>query len=274
MNKSKHAVILYRKGVNDDDSELQSAQNRFEVSHLRNAIPPNSIVIGRYSVLPFYKELELDLAQNGSRLINSFAQHQFLADMREWYPVLEGLTPKLYRRLQDLPEVGPFVLKGQTNSKKANWATHMFAATKRDAGDVWSRLADDTLIAQQEILARDYVPLKRLMTGFNGLPITKEFRFFVLFDRVLCGAFYWSNYVADLDTVPQVDEVPKSFLREVINRIGSRANFYALDVAQTESGEWIVVELNDGQMSGLSCNDSQTFYGEIERALDSQKTIS
>jgi hypothetical protein len=192
----------------EDDEEIQAAKDAgFRVVHQRTDVLDGELVIGRYSVLPFYKELERDIRNQGADLINTYRQHRFLADMREWVPCLKGLTPKLYHRLQDLPDNGgPFVLKGETNSKKYLWNTHMYAADKRAAGEVYSRLQDDMLLAQQEIYVRDYVPLKRLATGFNELPIANEFRFFVLYGQVLCGAFYWSSHVADLASVPSAAE--------------------------------------------------------------------
>jgi len=263
-------VILYRKGADPqaDTEELYSANNHFRVIHQRSEVKNGDLVIGRYSVLPFYRELSLDVGTNGGRLINSFRQHQFVADMREWCEVLEEMTPRLYHRLQDIPDVGPFVLKGQTNSKKHMWNTHMFARTKREAGEVWSRLRDDMLLSDQEIYARDYVPLVRLATGMNELPISMEFRFFVCYGNVVSGGFYWSSHLDDLEgPVPDPNIVPREFLDEAIRRLGPHVNFYAIDVAKTAAGPWTVVEVNDGQMSGLSCNDPNELYGNFKKIL-------
>jgi len=262
-------VILYRRGVNpdEDDEEIAAAKEAgFLVEHQRTDIMDDDLVIGRYSVLPFYRELQKDIENRGATLVNTFRQHQFIADMREWCEVLDDMTPRLYPRLQDLPEHGPFVLKGQTNSKKHLWDTHMFAADKKAAGEVYSRLRDDMLLADQEIYARDYVPLKRLTTGFNGLPITNEFRFFVLNGQILTGAFYWASHAADLEVVPGAGEVNWSFLYSAVRRIGDRANFYAIDVAQKLNGDWTVIEINDGQMSGLSCITPRDLYQALARA--------
>jgi hypothetical protein len=259
-------TILYRRGVNpdEDDAEIQAAKDAgLRVIHHRTDVLEGELVIARYSCLPFYKELEVDVSNRGGLLVNSYREHRYIADMAQWVPDLEDLTPRLYRRLQDLPETGPFVLKGETNSKKHLWDTHMFAADKRAAGEVYSRLQDDMLLAQQEIYIRDYVPLKRLATGFNGLPITNEFRFFVMNGQVVTGAFYWSSHTADLPSIPSANQVSREFLAKVIQRIGDMARFYVIDVAETESGEWIVVELNDGQMSGLSCNTPEALYSGL-----------
>jgi hypothetical protein len=106
------------------------------------------------------------------------------------------------------------------------------------------------------------------MTGIHGLPITKEFRFFVAYGEILSGGYYWSSHVEDLPEVPSASEVPSSFLKEVISKIGHKANYYAVDIAQTEMGEWIVIELNDGQMSGLSENDPYVLYGNLRKVID------
>lgn len=259
-------VILYRKGVDPqaDTEELHAASRHVTVIHRRTEVQRGDMIVGRYSVLPFYRELSLDVEALGGCLINSFREHQFVADMREWCEALGDMTPRLYHRLQDLPEVGPFVLKGQTNSKKHMWKTHMFARTKREAGEVWSRLRDDMLLADQEIYAREFVPLVRLAVGANELPISLEFRFFVCHGRVLSGGFYWSSHLDDLEgPVPDPNIVPKDFLNEAINRLSPHVTFYALDVAKTAAGPWTVVEVNDGQMSGLSCNDPDEMYGNL-----------
>src|SRR5271165_2729068 len=76
----------------------------FTVHQNRAFVTPKSLVIGRYSVLPFYKELEEDLAFAGSRLINSFHEHCFAAQMENWVSALGDLTPETWYRLEDVPE--------------------------------------------------------------------------------------------------------------------------------------------------------------------------
>jgi hypothetical protein len=67
-------------------------------------------------------------------------------------------------------------------------------------------------------------------------------------------------------------EVPQEFLQKVMwkiltTEICDPPDYYVIDVAKTESGEWIVVELNDGQMSGLSENNPDTLYGNLKQVL-------
>lgn len=53
------------------------------------------IVIPRYSALPFYKEVEEEINMIGGHMINSYQQHQYVADIKNWYPDLQQFTPKI-----------------------------------------------------------------------------------------------------------------------------------------------------------------------------------
>jgi len=230
----------------------------------------DALVIGRYSVLPWYRELEKDLLVRRSHLINSSTVHNYIASM-QWYQQLgPNLTPETWFGLERVPDdCGPLVLKGETNSKKHLWDTHMFAKDKAAATQVMLRLFDDSLIHTQQIVARKYVPLKTFMTGLHGLPITEEYRFFVAYGKVLAGGFYWSSHVEDLPEVPKVTNVPKEFLQEVMDKLEGALGyaFYVIDVARTETGDWIVVELNDGQQSGLSEVDPVELYTNLRTVV-------
>ena len=258
MTKLK-PVILFRHLPNEDHKELTAIERSdIYLIESRMDVRPDMLVIGRYSVLPFYGEQERDIKQAGAQLINNHYQHNYIAHLMSWYGDLEGLTPRSWMSLEE-------------------WDTHMFAKDRRAAAEICVELQNDSLIGSQDIIIREYVPLKTYMTAIHGLPITKEFRFFVAYGQILSGGYYWSSHVEDLKQdiligaeamgVPSPFEVPREFLQKVIYRIGGKANFLAIDVAQTAAGDWIVVELNDGQMSGLSENDPEILYKNLTRVL-------
>jgi hypothetical protein len=260
--------ILYRESLIEEPEA--SCMTVFACSASRMDIKAGDLVVGRYSVLPYYKEQEHDNKAAGAALINTYQQHQWIADVGAWAcegGTLERYTPQTWMRLEDIPEEGPFVLKGQTNSRKHQWNTHMYAANKQEAVQVYTRLLDDSLIGQQQIYIRKYIPFKRLMTGFNGLPITMEFRFFIAYGKVLTGGFYWSSHVGDLEWVPSPKIVPEEFLEGMAAKVSRHANFVALDVAMDERGHWWVVEVNDGQMAGLSENDPDLLYRRLHEVI-------
>lgn len=70
---------------------------------------------------------------------------------------------------------------------------------------------------------------------------------------------------------PSPEVIPEAFVERAIARVGSvdgRApRWYALDIARTTAGDWVVVEINDGQRSGLSENDPRALYAAMAASL-------
>jgi hypothetical protein len=259
-------VILYR-GDDFEKEELNHASMHFKCTNRRPDIQKDDLVIGRYSMLPFYPEQEKDIEYVGAKLINSYNQHLYVADLKNYVNDLRELTPRTWDDLQNIPDNISFVLKGETNSRKGSWKKDMFASNKKEAIEVYNRLSNDGLIGSQKIYIREYIPLVKYLDGINGMPVTKEFRFFIAYGKVLCGAYYWQSYIDDISSIPNENEVPREFLEKVISRIDNQCNFYVIDVGQTITGEWIVIELNDGQMSGLSCNEPRILYEKLYKVI-------
>lgn len=276
-------VIYYRESLFMPE-ERRIAERYFDCVSSIMDVNEGDLVIGRYSVLPFYKDQEADVIRRGARLINTYRQHQWIANIGEWAGVdgtlrMDGLTPEAmtmneFARRLDLP--GPYVVKGATNSKKFQWNTMMFANTRKEVAEIAVLLMQDGLVGDQEIYVRPYVPLKTFRIGLNGLPITREFRFVCYRGIVLSGGYYWSSHAEDLRDDPEIayqlnpDTVPAEFIRGVAELIKFKANFIAVDVAQTADGDWIVVELNDAQMAGTSEINLDSLYGNLRAVLDAQ----
>lgn len=260
MIKAKNPVILFRGCLAEED-ELLMAKKYFPVIEQRSLVSGEyDLVIPRYSALPFYDELEYDVTHLGSKLLNTRQQHNYVANIRNWYYDLADITPRTWFYLDQIPDEGPFVLKGATNSKKHAWNTMMFAKDKRAAGEVYVRLGNDSMIGVQDICVRQYVPLNKLADGLNGLPIGEEYRFFALNGQVIGKGFYWSNHWDDLEIKPDVNDVPDSLIQKILDVVSPKINGFVFDVARTQTGEWILIELNDLQQSGPSMIDLDTLY--------------
>lgn len=251
--------ILYRKGI-DEENEFEFAEKYSNIFSYRTELPPNSIVWGRYSVLPFYQELEKELSLNGSSLINSYQQHRYVADIENWYNDLIHLTPETWFFWGDLPE-GKYVVKGRTNSRKHEWKNRMFADSREKMISIIGSLLDDSMISEQGLCVRKYIPLKTYDYGINDLPITNEWRFFFYGEKILSYGYYWSSFYEKGPS--EIEEEGIRVAKEAAKIASKNINFFVVDVAQTEEGNWIVIELNDAQMSGLSCNDPKTLYENI-----------
>lgn len=262
-------VFLYRRcnSLKEDEAEIQALQDAgFIYLPNRGLIQPGDLVFARFCAYPFYKELIDEIEEVGAKPLTSFADHEYITDLRNYVLDLGDLTPLTWDRIEEVPEGGPYFLKGAINSLKGRWRTHCFAQNKREAIQVYGRLLDDSLISRQNIYIREFVDLVSYGEDLSGSPIAKEFRLFIYNRQVLSGAYYWSSHVEELKEIPQVNEIPKNFLSEAINKI--QADTYVLDVAQKKDGNWTVIELNMFEMSGLSENNPKILYKNLYEALD------
>ena len=225
-------------------------------------------VICRYSALPFIVELEQDLKNMGLRPINSSNEHSYIAGMG-WMYDIDHLTFPTWYELAHVPKFAyPLVIKGKTNSRKFEWSTKMFAEDLQKAIDISSELMQDPIIGPQGLVFRQYVPLKTFEIGINGMPMTNEWRCFFYKDKLVDYGFYWSS-IDDLSVINEDHFVWSglNLAKEAAGIISEFATFFVIDVAEGVDGKWWVVEVNDGQMSGLSTIPMERFYSNLKQAL-------
>ena len=258
-------TCLFRNVNNESQSELEICKKYFKVisnpGELFNSMKEHYTLLCRYSALPFYKEVSDTINEAGYKMLNSYEQHLFIANFR-YYDIIKKYTPETYFEYVDIPDKGPFIVKGVTNSRKFNWNTLMYAETKKDAIDIACDLDSDSLLSSQKKIVRKYYPLETFEIGINGLRFTNEWRVFCLGKEILCLGYYWSN-AKDAESINGNiiwRQEARDFAAKIVPLISEFTNFYALDVAKTESGQWILIEINDGQMSGLSMNDPNELY--------------
>lgn len=256
-------LVLYRADA-ENQNEYFVAQKYFETTKQRNAVPENSLVVARYSCLPYFRELEEDLKIKGSRLINNYRQHQWIANF-DYYDVVKDYTFETWFEGQDLPEGIPLVVKGRTNSKKGWWNTKMFCENKQVAILTAMELRQDPLIGEQGVIYRRYEPLVTYEIGINEQRFTNEWRFFFYKNELLSYGYYWSH----ADDIKQIID-PKAIelAKEIATKCSEHVNFFVLDLAEKESGGWVLVEINDGQMSGLSENDPDRLYANLKLEME------
>jgi len=256
-------VILFRKDYTTEE-EFEIAKKYFDVVEFRSDVPADSLVIGRYSTLPYYKELDHDLKINGSKLINSIDQYNWVANF-DWYDAVKDYTFETWFRAQDLPDDGTkFVVKGRTNSRKHEWDRLMFADSKKKAIEIMLVLNEDSLIAPQGVVFRRYEPLVTYEIGLNGLPFTNEWRFFFYKETILTYGYYWTM-AKDVDH--QITKEALKFVKDIAKIVKDYSNFFVLDIGEKISGGWVLIEINDAQMGGLSENSPDTLYSNLKNGI-------
>jgi len=97
---------------------------------------------------------------------------------------------------------------------------------------------------------RELVKLKTVATDPNNFPIGREYRSFVYQHDILEMGFYWDDYNDTYSLSKDDQQNIKNLALETARRVD--VPFISIDVAQLENDEWIVIEIGDGQFSGLS----------------------
>jgi hypothetical protein len=142
----------------------------------------------------------------------------------------------------------PIVVKDYVKSQKHYWNEACFIPSASDAASVervvsrFIELQDGNLTGG--LVFREFVALDALTThSKSGMPLTKEFRRFVLDGRPLITAAYWEE--GDYGDAAPPDEL----FVDIASRVNSR--FLTMDVARCTNGKWTIMELGDAQVSGI-----------------------
>jgi hypothetical protein len=252
------------------------------VQELISDIPRGSLVVPRFRAIPFGDLLEREVHAHGSELVNSYHQHRAIADSSTWIHLLGSLTAPAYG-VQDMPYLpeGEWFVKGETNSLKNRWSSACYAPTTKDLITVVNNFQNDTFLGNQRVVIKPFVHFRQLeskSTGpiysLSGQPIWNERRVFVLDGQPVSEGLYWSSFEDEAgDSMTKLD--PSAFeaaLAEAISKVSHLARFLVIDLAELPDGQWRVIELNDGSMSGLSGNDPRILWANFLQVANGAKS--
>lgn len=144
-------------------------------------------------------------------------------------------------------ETAPLIVKDYVKSRKHDWAEACFIPNASDAEKVvqivtrFIELQGDDL--QGGLVFREFVEFAPIgIHPKSGMPLTLEYRLFVLDGSVIAQSPYWEGQ--DDTDHPPVEEIAELFLNV-------KSRFFTCDVAKTVEGDWMIVELGDAQVAGL-----------------------
>lgn len=251
-------------GLTEEIIQFQRIHGTHSTGSNLATVPKNSIIIPRYRMLPFGRELEQEALTLESQLINSYKQHRNIADLTNWVPLLEGLTAPVYQQheVPYLPE-GEWFVKGETNSIKNRWFECCYAPTTKTLPEIVRNNMLDVYVGAQPIYIRPYQHYRQISTAVDGRPVFNERRVFIYKGQIISQGNYWVSEV-DEPVEALKPEILETVIEEAVERTSHLAEFYVIDVAEYPDGSWNVVELNDGAMSGLSDNSPAAVWGGLK----------
>ncbi len=209
------------------------------------------------------------------KLINSQDEYKYCHYLPESYSAIELKTPKSSwtTNLDNNSLINTanifgnksIIVKDFVKSEKHYWREACFIPDASDTNNLISvtkrfiELRGDNLNCG--IVFRSFERLKFLTNhSKSGMPLTKEFRIFFANGKTI-GVYYYWDQVEYGDTIPDIKE-----FADIAKNI--KSNFFSMDIAQKDSGEWIIMELGDGQVTGIPDNiDSNIFYKNLINSI-------
>ncbi|NME72693.1 ATP-grasp domain-containing protein [Flammeovirga aprica JL-4] len=214
-----------------------------------------------------YVSLYDGLLKKNIQLINTPTQYIHCHYLPNSYDIIKSKTPKsnwttdlsndsIFKVLDDFGD-SSIILKDFVKSEKHNWDDACFIPNAsefekvKSVVDKFIELRGSSL--NEGLVFRQFEELEFLTEhSKSGMPLTKEFRVFFANKQVVKVFDYWDE--GDYgNTQPVLDD-----FMSIAENIES--NFFTMDIAQKKDGSWIIMELGDGQVSGLPDNANTDEY--------------
>jgi len=241
---------------------------------IKAAEEPISLIYRGWMLTVVQYTLLFDALQaKGYTLINTPEQYRQCHYFPYWYDVLQPYTAEsvyiaapIERQhiINTLHSFGkaPLIVKDYVKSRKHEWNEACFIP---DAADTENALAVIDCFTERQgtdlcggIVLRKYLSLEMIGAhDKSNMPIAKEIRVFCFRHKPFATISYWSGEDA-MVTLPDT-------LIQACRALNS--NFYTIDMALTTEGQWIIIEVGDGQVSGLQGYDEKRFYENMIKCL-------
>lgn len=233
--------------------------------------------VSRCGAVDDYPAYHAAMAERGISLIHTPEQHELCSELTAWYPLLSDLTPES-RWYDQTPDAAaaerlfgwPLFLKGSRQTSRHN-AKLSIVRNADEYCQAIASFAADRLLHWQQIVLRRFVPLRPVAADMGEkIPASFEFRTF-WWKGQLAGAGPYFQEFARYQWTDAEKEAALTVAAEAARRLA--LPFVVIDLAQTLSGEWILIEINDAQESGYTGVQALSLWQrivELEKSLPDQ----
>ena len=239
-----------------DFDQCETAENALAYVPVQGQETP-AVWIGYIPSPKRYAEIYAAALDKRIRLLNSPEQHLNAQEFDRTYPLLDGLTPAsvIITSERDCDAAAaqlglPVFVKGAVQSRKSRGWAACVAECVDELRLLYRHLLELDNRSRGRVVVRKLVKLRHSRTSAEGFPFGREYRVFLHGGEVLGWGYYWEgNDPLKVLTLDE-EQAVLTLAAEAARRVGTP--YIAVDIGQTEDGEWIVIETGDGQFSGVS----------------------
>lgn len=218
------------------------------------------------------------IKERGHILTNNHNQYVCGHHLDMWYDTLKDLTPKssvlkipgtFGKRFPELRAMINHVLAFQRDNKcaviikdsvkslKHDWHEACYIPADANPFEVAKVVSTFLTIKtnyddfQGNFIVRKFEDLKQIGNHpKSGMPISQEYRAFVLNGKVISQDPYWEgDYDAETPPESLINEIAKRMYNDGSTLFNS--NLFTIDTAQLADGSWTCIEVGDGQVSSI-----------------------
>jgi hypothetical protein len=235
-----------------------------------------TVIYRGWMINPFdYKNLYEDLLLKNYKLINNPIQYKNCHYLPESIKYIENYTPKtIFQKIENEESINiliekakifngrPVIVKDYVKSEKHYWDTACFVENSNNINKLTNTINNLIKLRENDlnegIVIREYIELNNLTKhSKSGMPLSEEYRMYFYKNELLCIFNYWEegNYIIKKPDTKSFEENEKTIDN----------NFFTMDIAKEKGGNYIIIELGDGQVSGIpEKEDKYSFYKNIK----------
>jgi hypothetical protein len=185
-------------------------------------------------------------------------------------PEMRRLVSKAQKAVKTLGGY-PIFLRSDETSHKHDWVDSCYVTSDDGVEKGIKSIYEFTLMVMfgldfHGVAVSEFLKLKTGFHAFNGMPIAREFRFFIRDGEVLCRHPYWppasirradrEDWLPVLKEMSRIDDVEETLLKVYSREIAAAVkgvnpphDYWSIDFCETEDGYWYLTDMARGENS-------------------------
>jgi len=223
-----------------------------------------------------YSKLYDVLFSKNYQLINTVVEYQNCHYLPDSLRFISTKTPQtIYEKFDQADSIdkllekatifgkNPVILKDYVKSEKHHWDSACFVPDASDKNQLKKSIEKllelRNKYLNEGIVIRAFVELNALIRhSKSGMPLTEEYRLFFVNQKMIGLYDYWEEgeYSFPKPDITDFEEIAKKI----------ESNFFSMDIARQKDGNFIIIELGDGQVAGLPEKlNKNEFYKQLSQ---------